>query len=155
MTVNLFLSSYTWAGARSVFGPLHHFRCLYEEVFRDHEISVFPKQLESNLITSGMQHVPAMLKGDINVLAQGYPIIAGALTSLLRRDPRIIVHTWKVPGISDDRLTAHAYDTALRRSIERTRTVGVASGTHKRQIELLHVPCPYVTPPGSSHAPHS
>lgn len=147
MTVNLFLSSYTWAGARSAFGPLHHFRCLYEEVFRDHQVSVFPKQLESNLIASGIRHVPAMLKGDINVLAQGYPIIAGALTSLLRRDPRIIVHTWKVPGISDDRLTAHAYDIALRRSIERARAVVVASVTQKRQLEMLEVPCPVVFAP--------
>jgi len=147
MTVNLFLSSYTWAGARSPFGPLHHFRSLYEEVFRDYEVSVFPKELESNLIASGMKHVPAVLKGDINVLAQGYPIIAGALTSLLRRDPRIIVHTWKVPGITDERLTARAYDVVLRRSIGKARAVVVASMPQKRQVEALEVPCPVVFAP--------
>jgi glycosyltransferase involved in cell wall biosynthesis len=147
MAVNLFLSSHVWLGARSPNGPKHHFRLLYEEVFRGHAIAVFPKRPDSWLLLGAVRNVPAVLQGDLNVLGPGYPVISGALASLVKRDPRIIVHTWKVPGATDHHLTAHAYDAALRRAMGLAKAVVVASLVQKRQIEAIGVSCPVLFAP--------
>lgn len=139
--INVFLSSRDWAVPRNELGVRHHVTTLYEEVFRGHEVHVYPRSLEAGLLKAAVLHLPALLDGQVNVLTPGYPIVAGALASWTKRDPGLIVHTWKVPGRSDDRPSARIYDSMLRRVIERARTVVVASQLQRRQIEALGVGC--------------
>ena len=147
MAVNVFLSSRTWALPRNIYGVRHHVLALYQEVFQGSDLRVYPKGRESGLLADGVRHLPVLLEGDINILAPGYPIVSGALASWVKRDPGLVVHTWKVPGVSDGRLSARGYDLLLRRVIDRARAVVVASHTQRRQIEAFGVGCPVVFAP--------
>jgi glycosyltransferase involved in cell wall biosynthesis len=152
MIVNLFLSTYTWTRPLNAFGVRQHVAALYEEVFRGCDVRVYPKGPTGHLGSEVLKHLPALLAGDINVLAPDYPVVAGALASWVRRNPGFIVHTWKVPGFSDKRATARAHDYLLRRVIDRARAVVVVSQTQKRQLEGLGVACPIVFAPVSVDA---
>ena len=149
MVVNLFLSSHTWTLPLNAFGVRQHVAALYEEVFRDCNLHIYPKEQTGTLLADVLRHLPALLTGEVNVLSQGYPVVAGGLISWVKRNPGLIVHTWKVPGVSDKRLSAWAYDILLRRVIDRARAVVVVSMTQKRQLELLGVSCPVVFAPVS------
>lgn len=149
MVVNLFLSSHVWTAPLNVFGVRQHVAALYEEVFRGSELRVYPRNQKGGLLVNGLRHLPALLSGEISVLTQGYPVITGALASWIARNPRLIVHTWKVPGLSDARISARAYDLLLRRVINRARAVVVVSKVQKRQLEALGVSCPVVFAPVS------
>lgn len=149
MAVNLFLSTHTWTLPLNAFGVRQHVAALYEEVFRGCDVCVYPKGSTGNLLADVLRHLPALLGGEVNVLAPDYPVVVGALASWVRRNPGLIVHTWKVPGVSDERLSARAYDFMLRRVIDRARAVVVVSMTQKRQLEALGVSCPVVFVPVS------
>lgn len=149
MAVNLFLSAHTWALPLNTFGVSQHVSALYREVFRGCDVRVYPKGKTGNLLIDVLRHLPPFLVGDLNVLAPDYPVVAGALASWVRRNPGFIVHTWKVPGVSDDRLSAKIYDFLLRRVISRAQAVVVASMTQKRQLEAQGVSCPVVFAPVS------
>ena len=149
MVVNLFLSSHVWTAPLNAFGVRQHVAALYEEVFRGSEIRVYPRNRAGGLLANGLRHLPSLLAGEINVLTQGYPIVTGALASWITRNPRLIVHTWKVPGLSDERMSARTYDILLRRVINRARAVVVASEVQRRQLEALGVSCPIVFAPVS------
>ena len=147
MVVNLFLSTHVWTLPLNAFGVRQHVAALYEEVFRGCDVRVYPKRPTGRLLVDVLRHLPALLAGEVNVLAPDYPVVAGALASWVRRNPGFIVHTWKVPGVSDERLSARVYDYLLRRVIDRARAVVVVSMTQKRQLEALRVPCPVVFAP--------
>lgn len=151
MAVNLFLSTHIWTLPLNAFGVRQHVAALYEEVFRGCDVRVYPKGPTGNLLADVLRHLPALLAGEVNVnvLAPDYPVVAGALASWVRRNPGLIVHTWKVPGVSDERLSARAYDFLLRRVIDRARAVVVVSMTQKRQLEAMGVSCPVVFVPVS------
>ena len=149
VAVNLFLSTHVWTLPLNAFGVRQHVAALYEEVFRDCDVRVYPKGPTGNLLADVLRHLPALLAGEVNVLAPDYPIVAGALVSWVRRNPGLIVHTWKVPGVSDARLSARAHDILLRRVIDRACVVVVVSMTQKRQLEALGVSCPVVFAPVS------
>ena len=139
MAVNVFLSSRVWIEPLNAFGVRHHLAALYDEVFRGHDVRMYPKRREGHLLTEGVRHLPTLLLGEINVITQGYPVLSGALACGIRRNASLIVHTWKVPGISDRRLTAQAYDVMLRCVIDRARAVVVASHNQRRQIKALGI----------------
>lgn len=149
MAVNLFLSTHVWTLPLNAFGVRQHVAALYEEVFRDCDVRVYPKGPTGNLLADVLWHLPALLRGEVNVLAPDYPVVAGALASWIRRNPACIVHTWKVPGVSDERLSARVYDLMLRRVIDCARAVVVVSMTQKRQLEAMGVSCPVVFAPVS------
>ncbi|MCK9418606.1 MAG: glycosyltransferase [Nitrospirae bacterium] len=149
MIVNLFLSSHVWTAPLNAFGVRQHVAALYEEVFRGSEVRVYPRNREGGLLVNGLRHLPALLSGGINVLTQGYPIVTGALATWITRNPRLIVHTWKVPGFSDERMSAKVNDLLLRRVINRARAVVVVSKLQRRQLEALGVSCPVVFAPVS------
>ncbi len=149
MAVNVFLSSYIWTLPLNVFGVRQHVAALYEDVFRGCEVRMYPKGPTNNPLAAGIRHLPALLAGEVNILTQGYPIVTGALASWVMRNPGLIVHTWKVPGVSDERFSARAYDFLLRRVIDRAHAVVVVSMTQKRQLEALGVSCPVVFAPVS------
>lgn len=149
MAVKLFLSNHVWTAPLNAFGVRQHVAALYEEVFRGSEIRVYPKNREGGLLVNGLRHLPALLSGEINILTPGYPILTGALATWVSRNPRLIVHTWKVPGLSDERMSARAYDFLLRRVINRARAVVVASKNQGRQLKALGVSCPVVFAPVS------
>ena len=129
MVVNLFLSSHIWVKPLNAFGVRQHVAALYEDVFRGYDVRVFPKDSTTALLADGLLHFPALLGGKVNVIAPGYPVVAGALASWVRRNPGLIVHTWKVPGMSDERRSARAYDCLLRRVIGRARARVPIRGT--------------------------
>jgi glycosyltransferase involved in cell wall biosynthesis len=147
MTVNVFLSSQIWSQPRNTEGVRHHVKALYEEAFRGRELRFMPIGPNRGLLRDGLRHVPTLLRGTINVLTPGYPVIAGALALTLQSDLNLIVHTWKVPGYSDDRLSAHLYDAMLTRVIRRARAVVVASHVQKRQLEAMGLNCPVIFSP--------
>lgn len=149
MAVNLFLSAYTWTLPLNDFGVRQHVAALYEEVFRGCDVRVYPKAPTGGMLADALRHLPALLAGEINVLSQGYPFVAGALASWVARKPSLIVHTWKVPGYSDDTLSARVNDVFLRRAITRARAVVVVSMTQKRQLEAQGVSCPVIFAPVS------
>ena len=149
MVVNLFLSTHVWTLPLNAFGVRQHVAALYEEVFRGCDVRVYPKRPTGRLLTDVLRHLPALLAGEVNVLAPDYPVVAGALASWIRRNPGFIVHTWKVPGVSDERLSARIHDHLLRRVIGRARAVVVVSMTQKRQLEAIGVTCPVVFAPVS------
>lgn len=123
-------------------GVRQHVAALYEEVFRDFDLRIFPKSLSHGFITDVIRHFLVLPFGKFNVLSQGYPFATGALWTWLQRDLGLIVHTWKVPGLSDERLTAKINDTLLRRVISSARAVVVVSMTQKRQLESMKISCP-------------
>jgi len=149
MVVNLFLSRHVWTLPLNAFGVRQHVAALYEEVFRGCDVRVYPKRPTGRLLVDVLRHLPALLAGELNVLAPDYPVVAGALASWVRRNPGFIVHTWKVPGVSDERLSARVHDYLLRRVIDRARAVVVVSMTQKRQLEAMGVSCPVVFAPVS------
>ena len=141
MAVNLLLSTHVWTLPLNAYGVRQHVAALYEEVFRGCDVRVYPKRPTGNLLSDVLRHLPVLLGDEVNVLAPDYPVVAGALATLVRRNPALIVHTWKVPGVSDERLSARVYDFMLRRVIDRARSVVVVSMTQKRQLEALGVSC--------------
>jgi len=145
--VNVLLSSPTWIGPRNEYGLRHHVALLYEHVFQGEEIRFFPQDSADNVLLAGLRYAPIVLHGDVSVLAPGYPVVSGVVASLLQKNLRLIVHTWKVPGFSDPRLSAHGYDLMLRRVIERASAVVVANHMQRRQIEALGVSCPVIFAP--------
>jgi hypothetical protein len=145
--VNIFLSTYVWVGTRSKHGPSHHVKCLYEEIFKNEETAYYPDREVRSMVAEGFKCIPIVLKGKLNVITQGYPIITGALASLIKRDPGLIVHTWKVPGATNNHFTARIYDVLLRRVIDSASAVVVASLMQARQIRALGVSCPIVFAP--------
>lgn len=149
MVVNLFLSNHVWITPLNEFGVRQHVKALYEEVFRGNDVRLYPKGPSGVLLADGIRHLPALLAGEVNVLTPGYPVVAGALASWVKRNPGLIVHTWKVPGVSDERLSARAYDLLLHRVIDRARAVVVVSMMQKRQLEALGISCPVVLAPVS------
>jgi hypothetical protein len=149
MAVNLFLSTHTWTLPLNAFGVRQHVAELYKEVFRGRDLNVYPKAPVGNLLADVLRHFPFLLAGEVNVLSPDYPVVTGALASWFVRNPGLIVHTWKVPGFSDERLSARVYDFLLRRVIDRARAVVVVSMTQKRQLEALGVSCPVVFAPVS------
>jgi len=149
VVVNLFLSTHVWTLPLNAFGVRQHVAALYEEVFRGCDVRVYPKRPTGHLLVEVLRHLPVLLAGEINVLAPDYPVVAGALASWLRRNPGFIVHTWKVPGVSDRRLSARIHDYLLRRVIDRARAVVVVSMTQKRQLETMRVTCPVAFAPVS------
>lgn len=149
MTVNLFLSRDVWTLPLNRFGVQQHVYALYEEVFRGTDVEIYPKGQTGALLTDGLRHVPAMLKGRLNVLCPSYPVVAGAMASLIAPGASFIVHTWKVPGQSDHRLSARIHDSLLRRVMSKARAVVVASMHQKRQLEAQGLRCPVVFAPVS------
>lgn len=147
MTVNVLLSSRIWTQPRNTEGVRHHVRALYEETFRGRDVRFMPIGPDHGLLRDGLRHVPTLLGGSINVLTPGYPVVAGALALTLRSDLNLIVHTWKVPGYSDDRVSARLYDAMLTRVIRRARAVVVASHVQKRQLEAMGLNCPVIFSP--------
>jgi len=133
----------------NAFGVRQHVAALYEEVFRGCDVRVYPKRPTGRLLVDVLRHLPALLAGEVNVLAPDYPVVAGALASWVRRNPGFIVHTWKVPGVSDERLSARIHDYLLRRVIGCARAVVVVSMAQKRQLEAIGVTCPVVFAPVS------
>jgi glycosyltransferase involved in cell wall biosynthesis len=142
MTVNIFLSSHIWKLPRNINGVRHHVKALYEEVFRGRDVQFMPTGPDHGLLRDGLRYVPTLFRGTINVLTPGYPVLAGALALTLRSDLNLIVHTWKVPGYSDDRISAHLYDSMLTRVIRRALAVVVVSHLQKRQLEAMGLNCP-------------
>lgn len=152
MAVNLLMSTHTWTQPLNAAGLRQHVLALYEEVFRGQDVRVFPNRPRRTLALEVAQHLPHVLAGDLNVLAPDYPIVTGAVASFLKRDPRLIVHTWKVPGFSDPRPTARIYDVMLRRAIARARAAVVVNLAQKRQLENVGVRCPVLFAPVSVDA---
>lgn len=149
MKVNVLLSNHTWTCPRNTYGVRHHVAALYQDCFAGAGLSLFPRSQAAGagLLTAGIRHVNPILKGDINVLTPGFPVVAGALALGLRGDPGLIVHTWKVPGFSDARARAHLYDALLTRVMRRARAVVVASQVQKRQLEGMGLQCPVIFSP--------
>ena len=140
--MNIFLTSHVWTIPLNKFGVRQHVAALYEEIVKGEDVHVYPKDASSGLLLNVVRHLPALFSGELNIITQGYPIVAGALVSFVRKDPSLIVHTWKVPGYTDARLSARIYDVMLRRAIKKAKAVVVASRPQKRQLKAMGVTCP-------------
>lgn len=149
MKISIFYSRDIWLQPLNEFGLQQHVFALYQEVFRGYRTRIFPKKRAGGMVVDGLRHVPAVWAADLAVLCPDYPVLAGALASMLKLGRSYIVHTWKVPGYTDNRLTARIHDTLLRQVIRRARAVVVASPMQKEQLESLGVRCPVLFAPVS------
>jgi len=146
MRVSLLLSVKSWVQPRGEHGMRHHVRALYEEVFRGEAIRLYPST-DRSLLRNGMAHVPPALAADVNVIAPGYPVVTAAMALRLKKRLGLVVHTWKVPGHSDERLTARGYDALLMNVISHASAVVVASEMQQEQMRNLGVRAPvYFSP---------
>src|SRR4051812_34983677 len=96
--VNIFLSSFVWAQPRPGSGIRHHVLDLYSQVFGGSSYTVYPTRPVKNLLLFAFVHFAKFKSGTLNVVTQGYPVIAAFLALLFGRKLKLIVHTWKVPG---------------------------------------------------------
>jgi glycosyltransferase involved in cell wall biosynthesis len=142
MSINIFLSTYSWTLPLNSFGVRQHVVALYDQVFMDQGHRIFPTRPINNLALNVLRHFLPALLGKLNVVSQGYPFILGGLISLLRPDPKLIVHTWQIPGSTEDRLSSKVNDILLRHIARRASAVVVVSLAQKRQFEAIGVSCP-------------
>jgi hypothetical protein len=147
--VNVFLSSFIWTRPLNECGVRQHVAALYEEVFSDVERRVYPARPSRGLMRDVLDHLPALLKGELNVVCQDYPMITAGVATFLKRDPAVIVHTWKVPGSFEPRLAAKANDWMLRRTIGRARAVVVVSQLQAARVRALFPHTPVIIAPVS------
>lgn len=92
-------------------------------------------------VLQGLRYCFTVRSTSLNVLVQGYPIIAAWLASFLRRKIPTIIHTWKVPGIGSSHFSAKIYDWILSNVIRKSMLVVLAS---KRQEALIRKRFPHV-----------
>ncbi len=149
MTVSIFYSNDYWIRPLNEVGLQQHVFALYQEVFRDCKVNIYPRRRIGGVIVDGLRHVPSVWNARLAVLCPDYPVVSGALASFFMRKGRFIVHTWKVPGFSDRHLSARIHDILLRRVIRRARAVVVASMLQKEQLEKQGVHCPVLFAPVS------
>lgn len=149
MKVSIFYSNVYWTRPLNEFGLRQHVFDLYQEVFRDRERRIYPKRASGSTVLDGVYHAPAVWAAELAVLCPDYPVVAGVLASCLKRDLSFIVHTWKVPGFTDNRIGARIHDILLRRLINRASTLVVASLMQKKQLEKLGASCPVIFAPVS------
>jgi hypothetical protein len=147
--VHVFLSSFIWTKPLNEYGVRQHVAALYEEVFRDVDRRVFPTRPSRGMLRDVIDHLPALLTGGLNVVCQDYPMITAAIATFLKRDPALIVHTWKVPGSYEARFAAKVNDWLLRRTITRARAVVVVSQLQAARVRALCPRTPVIVAPVS------
>jgi len=149
MRVSIFYSNNYWVQPLNEHGLRQHVFALYQEIFRDYKINIYPKRRIGGTLAAGLHHTLLVWSAQVAVLCPGYPVVSGALASFFMRKRSFIVHTWKVPGFSDHHFTARLHDILLRRVIWSARAVVVASLLQKRQLERQGVDCPVLFAPVS------
>lgn len=147
--VNVFLSSFVWTRPLNAHGVRQHVAALYDEIFKDSDRRIFPTRPSRGLLRDVVEHLPLLLRGGLNVVSQDYPLVTAGLATFLKRDPALIVHTWKVPGVFEPRLAARINDWILRRAIQRARAVVVVSELQAIRIRELSPQIPVIVAPVS------
>jgi len=136
--VNILLPDLSYSSPRNKAGVRHHLYDLYTSVFHGQDTRVYPTEKVQNILYSAIRDLFRVRSGSLNVVTQGYSVLTVYAAALLWKDIRIIVHTWKVPGFSDKRITASVYDYLLDKVINKSMMVVVASKKQERQIRLLY-----------------
>ena len=134
---NILLPDIMYVIKRNESGVNHHLFELYSKVFNGPKVSILPVRGGHNILYSAILNFLKISPGSLNVVTQGYSVLTMYVASLILRDIRIIVHTWKVPGFSDNRITAHIYDYMLGRLVRKSLIVVVASKKQERQVKEL------------------
>jgi len=135
--VNILLPDLSYSHARNEAGVRHHLYELYTKVFNGQNVNVLPTRKVHNILYSAIRNLFKISPGSLNVATQGYSVLTTYAAAMIWKDIRIIVHTWKVPGFSDDKITAYIYDYVLKKLISKSLVVVVASKKQERQMEVL------------------
>lgn len=133
--INIFFSSYSWIRDRNEDGLRHHLFELYTTVFKEWPYETYPKEAGSTNVTDALKHLSKIRPHTLNIIAPGYPVLSACLAICVNIKARFIVHTWKVPGISDERLSARMYDAALDRVMRHADLIVVASRRQHQEVE--------------------
>ena len=137
LRVNILLPSFRYTIMRNDTSVRHHLYDLYTKAFNLQNVSILPKKKVSSILAGAIKNWAQIESGTLNVVTQGYSVLAVYAATVFRRDIHIIVHTWKVPGYSDKKITAYLYDFFLGRLISKSLMVVVASKKQERQINTL------------------
>jgi len=135
--VNILLPDFSYSYARNEAGVRHHLYELYTKVFSGQNVNILPAIKARNILSAAIRSFFTIRSGSLNVVTQGHSVLATYAATMIRRDIRIIVHTWKVPGFSDDKITAYIYDYILRKLIRKSLIIVVASRKQERQLKGL------------------
>ncbi len=135
--INILLPDLSYSYVRNEAGVRHHLYELYTKVFGGQNVNVFPTRKVNNILYSAIRDFIKIRPGSLNVVTQGYSVLATYAAAMIWKDIRIIVHTWKVPGFSDDKITAYIYDYVLSKLISKSLMVVVASKKQERQMQVL------------------
>jgi len=134
---NIFLPNLSYISPRNRSGIRHHLFDLYSNVFDGQVVTVLPVDNVHNLLLKAALNYSKIVSGSLNVVTQGYSVLSSYAAMLTMPDIHIIVHTWKVPGHTDGRLTSKIYDYFLSQIIKKSVLTVVASKKQEREIRAL------------------
>lgn len=139
--VNILLPDISYIRPRNQSGTVHHLYDTYSQVFDNQEVRVLPIDNIQNIYLKSLVNYHKIKGNSLNVVTQGYSVLSTYAAALMKPNIEIIVHTWKVPSYSDNRVTAKINDFFLRQIIKKSILVAVASKKQERQLRDLF---PYV-----------
>ena len=133
--INILLPALTYMYPKNSSGTRHHLIDLFSKVFKDYPLTVLPLDKIRGIFFKSIVNFFKIASNSLNVAMQGYSVISTFMAMYTKRNIKIIVHTWKVPGYSDDKLTAKIYDYFLKKIIQKSVLTIVASKKQERQVK--------------------
>lgn len=135
--VNIFLPEIEYTQSRNSNKVKHHVFDLYTNVFDNFsKVRVFPIKKYSNIFNAVFPHYREIKAESVNVITQGYSVLSVFFAQIIKKDIISIIHTWNVPGFSEERLTSKIYAFFLKSVINNALLIVVASKKQKKQLEV-------------------
>lgn len=135
--VNIFLPSKEYSLPRNGSGVRHHLFEIYTRVFGGCSTHVFPRSNSDSILLQSLANLPSAMAKRINVVTQGYSVLAVWTAHLFGQRSPTVIHTWKVPYASSGSFFSKLYDYSLAKLMESASLVVVASRKQERAISNL------------------
>ena len=106
-SINIFLPGVEYTEDRNNNKVKHHLFDLYSSVFRNFpNVRVFPTRKYPNIFYAFLSHYIKIERNSINVITQGYSVLSIFFAQITRKDVFSVIHTWNIPGFSEERLSS-------------------------------------------------
>ncbi len=135
--VNLFLPDISYAKPRNSSGTRHHLFETYAKVFETSELAIFPVDGSRSLVARTLQNYFEIESATLNVVTQGYSVLSAYAAQKTKKEIHTLVHTWKVPGVSDGSHFSKIYDYCLANLIKRSLLTIVANKKQQRELQTI------------------
>lgn len=112
-----------------------------------YEPRVIASERPGRLLREGWSFARQIADGELAVVVQGYGTFAAAMRTALHRRPRVVLHTWKVPGVGSRRLSTRANDAVMARVIRRAALVVLNARWQQRHVDEHYPKTPTVWVP--------